>query len=196
MLLAGLALLVAVAAILKYRPWTSTPAPGPESPPVHPARRERGPAREPVPPPEPAPQPRPGRTPPAAPPAPPAAADGRRRYQGPEAPPVNEVAGTLRALSGAESIPLPRALLSSPEGLVVGRTAGLCHVQIRDPSVSRRHLRLRLEGGVVLVEDLNTLRGTYLDGAALQAFNPRPLHPGQTLDVGGYLYRMERPGGG
>ena len=195
MLLAGLALLVAVAAILKYRPWTSTPTPGPESPPVHPARRERGPAREPVPPPEPAPQPRPGRTPPAAPPAPPMAADGRRRYQGPEAPPVNEVAGTLRALSGAESIPLPRALLSSPEGLVVGRTAGLCHVQIRDSTISRRHLRLRLEGGVVLVEDLNTLRGTFLDGASLQAFNPRPLHPGQTLDVGGYLYRMEGPGG-
>ena len=100
----------------------------------------------------------------------------------------------MRALGGAESIPLPRAQLSSPEGLVVGRTIGLCHVQIRDPSVSRRHLRLRLVDGVVLVEDLNTLRGTYLDGAALQAFNPRPLHPGQTLDVGGFLYRMEGPG--
>ena len=97
-------------------------------------------------------------------------------------------------MSGAESIPLPEALLSSPEGLVVGRTIALCHVQIRDSSISRRHFRLRLVDGVILVEDLNTLRGTYLDGAALQAFNPRPLHPGRTLDVGGFLYRMEGPG--
>ena len=192
MLLAGLALLVAVVAILKYRPWTSTAAAGPASPPGHPARRERGPVRDPAPPPEPAPPAGLNRAPPPVPP--PVAAHDRRRHPGPEAPPLQEVAGTLRALSGAESIPLPRALLSSPEGLVVGRAIELCHVQIRAPSVSRRHLRLRLEGGVVLVEDLHSLRGTFLDGAALQAFTPRPLHPGQTLDVGGFLYRMEGPG--
>ena len=194
MLLAGLALLVAVVAILKYRPWTSTDAAGPVSPSGHPGRRERDPARETAPRPEPAQPAGLNRTPPAAPPAPPVTAHDRRRHPDPETPLPEAVAGTLRALSGAESIPLPRALLSSSEGLVVGRTIGLCHVQIRDPSVSRRHLRLRMVDSVVLVEDLNTLRGTYLDGAALQAFNPRPLHPGQTLDVGGFLYRMEGPG--
>ena len=121
----------------------------------------------------------------AVPPTQPVASDDRRGDPGPYAPPRADIAGTLRALSGTESIPLPRALLSSSEGLVVGRTIGLCHVQIRDPSVSRRHLRLRMVDSVVLVEDLNTLQGTYLDGAALQVFNPRSLHPGQTLDVGG-----------
>ena len=192
MLLAGLALLVAIVAILKHRPWASSAAAGPASPPAPSSRRERGPAPRPAPPAGPAP--RQGHTPPAVPSAQSKSRDGRRGGPDPEAPPRERIAGTLRALSGAESIPLPRAQLSSPEGLVVGRTIGLCHVQIRDPSVSRRHIRLRLVNGVVLVEDLNTLRGTSLDGAALQAFNPRPLHPGQTLDVGGFLYRMDGPG--
>lgn len=191
MLLAGLALLVAIVAILKYRPWASSAAAGPASPPAPSPRRERGPAPRPAPPAGSAS--RQGHTPPAVPSAQ-STWDGRRGEPDPEAPPRERIVGTLRALSGAESIPLPRAQLSSPEGLVVGRTIGLCHVQIRDPSVSRRHLRLRLVDGVVLVEDLNSLRGTSLDGAALQAFNPRPLHPGQTLGVGGFLYRMEGPG--
>ena len=130
------------------------------------------------------------------------ASSARQRWKGghggnagppvPMPAPPQHMLGALQPVNGSTPIPLPRALLSSREGLVIGRDGGLCHVEIRDSVVSRRHLRLRVTDGTIVVEDLNSLRGTQVDSVALKPFEPRPLTSRQTLGIAGMRYRMQR----
>ena len=125
-------------------------------------------------------------------------APNRNAPPGPAPPPApaarGEILGTLSPADGSASIPLPRALLSSREGLVIGRDVALCHVEIRDSAVSRRHVRLRMRDGTIMAEDLNSLQGTHAEGIALKPFVPRPVAPGQTLGIAGRRYRITRGG--
>ena len=125
-------------------------------------------------------------------------APNRNVPPGPAPPPApaahGDILGTLHPADGSASIPLPRALLSSREGLVIGRDIALCHVEIRDSAVSRRHVRLRMRDGTILAEDLNSLQGTHAEGIALKPFVPRPVAPGQTLSIAGRPYRITRGG--
>ena len=104
--------------------------------------------------------------------------------------PLPDLLGTLVSMDGMQAIPLPRAQLSSREGLIIGRDIQLCHVAIPDSTVSRRHLRVRAFDGAILVEDLNSLRGSQVDGAALKPFEPRPITTGQMLGIAGFSYRL------
>ena len=108
--------------------------------------------------------------------------------------PHADILGTLHPADGSTPILLPRALLSSPEGLIIGRDIELCHVEIRDSAVSRRHVRLRVSGGTILAEDLNSLQGTEAEGIALKPFVPQPVAPGQTLSIAGHPYRIATGG--
>jgi hypothetical protein len=49
---------------------------------------------------------------------------------------------------------------------------------------SRRHAVFTLEGGVVAVEDLNSLNGTWVNGARILAGQPRQLQPGDVVQIG------------
>ena len=104
--------------------------------------------------------------------------------------------GVLRPADGSRPIPLPRAQLSSREGLVIGRDLELCHVEIRHSSVSRRHVRLRVQelagSRSILVEDLNSLEGTRIDEVDLKPFEPETIRQGQTLRIAGLSYHMQR----
>ena len=51
---------------------------------------------------------------------------------------------------------------------VIGRGAA-ADVSIPDPSISRRHALARLEGKTVVLEDLGSANGTYLNGAAVRS---------------------------
>ena len=104
--------------------------------------------------------------------------------------PPPELLGTLHPLDGGTVMPLPRAQLSSREGLIIGRDPQLCHVEIPDSTVSRRHIRLRVLDGTLGVEDLNSLRGSQVEGAALKPFEPRPITTGQILCIAGFSYRL------
>jgi predicted component of type VI protein secretion system len=56
-----------------------------------------------------------------------------------------------------------------PDGVIfVGRGIE-CHVRFNAPTVSRRHLRLELTGGVLLAENLSVTTGTLLNGKPLGA---------------------------
>ena len=99
--------------------------------------------------------------------------------------------GTLSPAGGTAAILLQGKLLTSREGMVVGRAASICHVQLGDPTVSRRHARLRWANGALLVEDLNSAAGTHLDGTALRPFRPRRVNAGQTLRIAGLRYTFE-----
>lgn len=87
-------------------------------------------------------------------------------------------------------IELRSDLLTSPEGLVVGRSSRLSHVQIRDERVSRQHLRLRLVNGAIWVEDLSSTRGTLVQGQPATPLQPVKLGAGSVLQIAGLPYRI------
>src|SRR5258705_11862784 len=64
--------------------------------------------------------------------------------------------------------------------LFVGR-APHCEVVLSDLAVSRQHARLQWEGGDLIVEDLASSRGTYLNGLPIQR---SALKPGDVLRFG------------
>jgi hypothetical protein len=65
--------------------------------------------------------------------------------------------------------------------LVLGRGE---HAEIRleDPFASSRHARIYEQGNIVVIEDLDSTNGTYLNEELLQT--PRPLHPGDRVRIG------------
>ena len=50
--------------------------------------------------------------------------------------------------------------------LIIGRNSG-CDVVIPDRQVSRQHARITKNGAVVMLEDLGSKNGTYLNGQVL-----------------------------
>lgn len=51
-------------------------------------------------------------------------------------------------------------------------------------SVSRRHARILKQKDTVLVEDLGSINGTFINGKKLQPYVPEILHDGDTLQLG------------
>jgi hypothetical protein len=60
-----------------------------------------------------------------------------------------------------------------------------------DTGVGRRHARLFVQGGAVLVEDLDSTNGTFLNGARLAPRQPAPLRGGEELRLGNLALRVE-----
>jgi hypothetical protein len=65
-----------------------------------------------------------------------------------------------------------------------GATLGRGDVEIRleDPFASTRHARIERQGSVLLIEDLGSTNGTYLNEEPLQG--PQPLHHGDRIRIG------------
>ncbi len=65
-----------------------------------------------------------------------------------------------------------------------GATLGRGDVEIRldDPFASTRHARISREGHVVVIEDLGSTNGTYLNDNPLTG--PQPLHDGDRIRIG------------
>jgi hypothetical protein len=64
---------------------------------------------------------------------------------------------------------------------VLGRGPS-CATRVDDPTVSRSHARVRVEGERILVEDLGSRNGSWLGGARLAG--PREMAPGEELRAG------------
>ncbi|MBI4912413.1 MAG: FHA domain-containing protein [Acidobacteria bacterium] len=73
--------------------------------------------------------------------------------------------------------------------LRVGREPQGNDLVVEDPSVSRRHAELRLEGGILTVRDLGSANGTRLNGLRLDG--PGNLNPGDLLVFGNVRVRVE-----
>ncbi len=69
-----------------------------------------------------------------------------------------------------------------------------CELWIEDPSVSRRHAEIYLEGDVVYIRDLGSSNGTWLNGQPLGPY-PTPITPGATVHLGHSPLGVEWPGG-
>jgi len=65
-------------------------------------------------------------------------------------------------------------------GATLGR--GEVEIQIEDPFASSRHARISRQGPVLVIEDLGSTNGTYLNDQPLRG--PQPLHPGDRIRIG------------
>src|SRR6188474_3163037 len=63
--------------------------------------------------------------------------------------------------------------------------------QIAEPSVSSHHAEIILRGSDVVIKDLNSTNGTYING---EKISESVLKPGQTLKLGQVEIRLETEG--
>jgi hypothetical protein len=100
-------------------------------------------------------------------------------------------ASSLAALSGDPDV-APRLVVEAvpglrrgmaydvAEGATLGR--GDVEIQLEDPFASSRHARLTRQGAILVIEDLGSTNGTYLNDELLRG--PRPLHAGDRVRIG------------
>ena len=67
------------------------------------------------------------------------------------------------------------------DGAVLGR-GDKAEIRLEDPFASSRHARISRQGGVMVLEDLGSTNGTYLNEEVLGG--PAPLHPGDRVRIG------------
>ncbi len=66
------------------------------------------------------------------------------------------------------------------DGALLGR--GDVEIQLEDPFASSRHAQLTRQGAILVIEDLGSTNGTYLNDELLRG--PRPLHAGDRVRIG------------
>jgi FHA domain-containing protein len=67
------------------------------------------------------------------------------------------------------------------EGAVLGR-GDHAEIRLEDPFASSRHAKLTRQGAIVVLEDLGSTNGTYLNEELLSG--PQPLHQGDRVRIG------------
>jgi pSer/pThr/pTyr-binding forkhead associated (FHA) protein len=60
-----------------------------------------------------------------------------------------------------------------------------------EKGVSRRHARILKREGTVVVEDLGSINGTFINGKRLAPYLPEALHDGDQLQLGKLLIEIE-----
>jgi hypothetical protein len=119
-------------------------------------------------------------------------------HTGPSAD-YDEATGYHAAPSAPGSVPKLRVKAGS--GLQVGSAYDLsdgallgrgeqADIQLEDGFASSRHARLVPQGDVMVLEDLGSTNGTYLNGEPLRG--PQPLHPGDRIKIGDSEFSFER----
>lgn len=90
----------------------------------------------------------------------------------------------LRSEEGERfAVKLEARKLVSPEGAVVGRSPNEADFVIGHVDMSRRHARFYMAGGQLVVEDLGSTNGTFVDGEAVTG-EPMPVASGARIEFG------------
>lgn len=76
-----------------------------------------------------------------------------------------------------ESYPLDKPTVA------VGRSTGN-DIALDTTAVSRYHISISLHGDQVVLEDLDSVNGTYIDGVRLPGHQPHPLRDGEEIQIG------------
>ena len=71
----------------------------------------------------------------------------------------------------------------------IGRSSS-CNLRVAAGVVSRRHCRIRVAGSDVLLRDLNSSNGTFIDGQRIPPEQDVSLPPDCELSIGGILFRV------
>jgi hypothetical protein len=93
----------------------------------------------------------------------------------------------LRVQAGAGLSPGSAYDLS--QGALLGR-GDQADIRLEDGFASSRHARLVPQGDVMVLEDLGSTNGTYLNGEPLRG--PQPLHAGDRIKIGDSEFSFER----
>jgi pSer/pThr/pTyr-binding forkhead associated (FHA) protein len=72
--------------------------------------------------------------------------------------------------------------------MVLGRGERV-EIRLEDPFASSRHARIYEQGNIMVIEDLGSTNGTYLNEELLET--PRPLHPGDRVRIGDSEFAFE-----
>lgn len=72
--------------------------------------------------------------------------------------------------------------------IVLGR-GETAEIRLGDPFASSRHARVYEQGRILVIEDLGSTNGTYLNEELLDG--PRPLHPGDRVRIGDSEFAFE-----
>ena len=75
------------------------------------------------------------------------------------------------------------------EGALLGR-GDQADIRLEDTFASSHHARLVPQGDVMVLEDLGSTNGTYLNGEPLRG--PQPLHVGDSIRIGDSEFTFER----
>jgi DNA-binding response OmpR family regulator len=86
--------------------------------------------------------------------------------------------------------PTGREHLLSGETITIGRAVE-CDIVITSKRVSRQHARVRRQGGEVVVEDIGSTNGTFLNGE--RVMEPTGLHDGDRIAVGDVTFVFHDP---
>ncbi|MDO5473375.1 MAG: FHA domain-containing protein [Akkermansia sp.] len=99
--------------------------------------------------------------------------------------------GLLRDGSPWEKF-IPLAELVRDGGYTIGREGEMADVVLEDSSVSRMHARLEISAQGLVVSDLNSTNGVYVNDNAVDYYSPQvPLTDGATLTLGEVPLRVE-----
>jgi hypothetical protein len=119
-----------------------------------------------------------------------------------EAPePASDATGMHTASSPARAGGTPKLRVGSGAGLKIGAAYDLSEgallgrgdqadIVLEDSFASSRHARLVPHGDVIVLEDLGSTNGTYLNDEPLRG--PQPLHPGDRIRIGDSAFTFER----
>ena len=75
-----------------------------------------------------------------------------------------------------------------PTGAILGRSVEAV-IQVKDPAVSSRHCRIAIIMGQVIVQDLGSSNGTFIDEGLVQ--EPQSFPIGSVLQIGNSLFKLE-----
>jgi eukaryotic-like serine/threonine-protein kinase len=93
----------------------------------------------------------------------------------------------LQAIACAEGVPARLVLADAP--LILGRVPG-CDMVINNPRISKRHCRIERINGQIVVTDLHSTNGTFLDSYRLVGDVPT-IWEGEELKVGTFTVHLE-----
>jgi hypothetical protein len=104
-------------------------------------------------------------------------------------------------LAGGDGLAAPRLRVESAAGLRAGAAYDLtdgallgrgdqADIRLEDGFASASHARLVPQGDVMVLEDLGSTNGTYLNGEPLSG--PQPLHVGDRIKIGDSEFTFER----
>ena len=75
------------------------------------------------------------------------------------------------------------------EGAIVLGRGERAEIRLEDPFASSQHARVYEQGNIVVIEDLDSTNGTYLNEELLET--PRSLHPGDRVRIGDSEFEFE-----
>jgi hypothetical protein len=82
-----------------------------------------------------------------------------------------------------------RGMIYDLDGEIALGRGERAEIRLEDPFASARHALIYEQGNIVVIEDLDSTNGTYLNEELLQT--PRPLHPGDRVRIGDSEFSFE-----